>query len=281
MIGSKSINYTTMLSSLLLSPLLWAALSPIASASRVSLIQIHRPSTFLAFAPCRRVHHCRSNNAPRLAASEGGGDDFFGDERGNFFEEVQKPKPLARERDEDEPPVSLEELEMLATPFDEHLPKINTVTLVGRVGNDPEPRYFEDGKVVLNLSLAVKRKYHPLERKVREIRSGEEETDWFPLEFWGRDAEYVTNYVEKGARLGVTGSLAMDGWVDKMSGEQRRKAKILVRHVDILESRAEADLRKSNKGGYDGNSAGRKYGDNDDDDDDDGPSPAGTGGFFS
>ncbi|KAL9179496.1 hypothetical protein ACHAXT_008786 [Thalassiosira profunda] len=161
-------------------------------------------------------------------------------------------KPPAKEKD-DAPPLSLEELEMMATPFDEHLPKLNTVTLVGRVGNEPEPRYFDDGKVVLNLSLAL----------------------------WGRDAEYVTNYVEKGARLGVTGSLVMDGWVDKMSGEQRRKGKIVVRHIDILESRAEAELRKSNKeGGYTGGSGGKKY-DDDGGDDDGGPSPAGTGGFFS
>ena len=135
-----------------------------------------------------------------------------------------------------------------------------------------------DGKVVLNLSLAVRRKYHPLERKVRDIRSGDEETDWFPLVFWGRDAEYVTNYVEKGSRIGVTGSLVMDGWMDKMTGEQRRKAKILVRHIDILESRAEAELRKGNKQSYDSNNGGRK---NYNDEDDGGPSPAGTGGFFS
>jgi single-strand DNA-binding protein len=172
------------------------------------------------------------------------------------------------------------------------------------VGNDPEPKYFDDGKVVLNLSLAVKRKYHPLERKVRGIRSGEEETDWFPLEFWGRDAEYVTNFVEKGTRLGITGSLVMDGWQDKATGEQRRRPKILVRQIDIVESRAEAELRRGNAGGggggggrgYDpGRSGGSgggsggggggkgRYRDNDDGggDEDGGPSPAGTGGFFS
>lgn len=217
---------------------------------------------------------------------------------GNFFDDAEKapptqPQPQAQtqaQEKNDEPPMTLEDYEMLATPFDEHLPKINTVTLVGRVGNAPEPKYFDDGKVVLNLSLAVKRKYHPLERKVRNIRSGEEETDWFTLEFWGRDAEYVTNYVEKGSRLGVTGSLAMDGWQDKTTGEQRRKAKILVRHTDILESRAEAELRKGNKGSYNGGNYGGNGGsgggggksyDQNDDDDDGGPSPAGTGGFFS
>eukprot|EP00804_Cyclotella_cryptica_P008157 CCRYP_004627-RA/>CCRYP_004627-RA protein AED:0.02 eAED:0.02 QI:0/-1/0/1/-1/1/1/0/204 len=198
--------------------------------------------------------------------------------KGNFFEEV--PTAAEQKNDEKKQP-SYQDLEMLATPFDEYLPKINVVTLVGRVGNDPEPRYFDDGKVVLNLSLAVKRKYHPLERKVRGIRSGEEETDWFPLEFWGRDAEYVTNYVEKGARLGITGSLVGSAWVDKMTGEQRRRPKILVRHIDILESRAEAELRKGQKGGGQysgrGNRDGAGYESNDDDE---GPSSASSGGFF-
>ena len=198
-------------------------------------------------------------------------DDDYG---GSFFDEGDKQQ--SRDADEDEA-MTIEDLEMLASPFDEHLPKINTVTLVGRVGNDPEPRYFDDGKVVLNLSLAVRRKYHPLERKVREIRSGEEETDWFPLEFWGRDAEYVSSYVEKGTRLGVTGSLTVDGWIDKTTGQQRRRPKILVRHIDILESKAEAELRKNRgSGSYEGR---RSY--DDDDEDDGGPSPAGTGGFFS
>ena len=94
--------------------------------------------------------------------------------------------------------------------FEDHIPQLNIVTLVGRVGSAPEPRYFDDGKVVLNVSLAVKRKYHPLERKVRNIKYGEEETDWFALEVWGRDAEYMGKYVSKGARIGITGSLIID-----------------------------------------------------------------------
>ena len=195
---------------------------------------------------------------------------------GNFFEEV----PTVSQKQVEKKPMTYQDLEMMCTPFDEHLPKINVVTLVGRVGNAPEPKYFDDGKVVLNLSLAVKRKYHPLERKVRNIKSGEEETDWFPLEFWGRDAEYVTNYVEKGARLGITGSLVGSAWVDKRTGEQRRKAKILVRHIDILESRAEAELRKSNRGQYSGSNYGGGGRYNNENDGDDGPNPASTGGFF-
>jgi len=101
-------------------------------------------------------------------------------------------------------------MQIATTPMDDFIPKLNIVTLQGRLGQDPNPRYFDDGKVVLNLSLACKRKYHPLERQVRGISSGEEETDWFGLELWGRDAEYATKFVSKGMRVGVTGSLVID-----------------------------------------------------------------------
>lgn len=94
--------------------------------------------------------------------------------------------------------------------FEDHIPQLNIVTLVGRVGGTPEPRYFDDGKVVVNVNLAVKRKYHPMERKVRNIQYGQEETDWFTLEVWGRDAEYMSKFVSKGARIGITGSLIID-----------------------------------------------------------------------
>lgn len=160
--------------------------------------------------------------------------------------------------------------------FEEHVPKINCVTLVGRVGQNPEPRYFDDGKVVLRLGLAVKRKYHPLERKIRDLKYGEEETDWYNLEFWGRDAEYAGKYVTKGARVGITGTLNIDSWTDRMTGEEKTSSKIIVRELDILETRAEAELRQNKSGGgYNNNNYGSSG-----DDNGDGPDSAGTGGFF-
>jgi single-strand DNA-binding protein len=190
---------------------------------------------------------------------------------GNFFDEIMYD--INDDDDEDDSPLDL--LDAENEPF---VPKINIVTLVGRVGQDPEPRYFNDNKVVLRLSLAVKRKYHPLERQAKQIKSGEEATDWFNLELWGRDAEYAGKYVTKGARIGITGSLNVDTWADKITGEERSGHKIVVKHLDILESRAEAELRMGNtggggnQGGYGGNGGGNDYGD--------GPSSGGTGGFF-
>lgn len=161
------------------------------------------------------------------------------------------------------------------TPLPDYLPKLNIVTLSGRVGKDPEPRYFDDGKVVLNLSLACKRKYHPLERQARDIKSGDEETDWFGLELWGRDAEYATRYVNKGMRVGVTGSLVIDSFTDKMTGELRTSPKIIVKHLDILETKAESELRRQNAGKpYNPNRSSFDY------DNGNSNSPAGSGSFF-
>jgi regulatory protein YycI of two-component signal transduction system YycFG len=88
--------------------------------------------------------------------------------------------------DEDIDELSDEELEATVGKWDEKIARFNTIQLTGRVGNTPEARYFDDGKVVVNLSLACRRKYHGMERKVNNMKMGEEETDWYGLEIWVR-----------------------------------------------------------------------------------------------
>ncbi|CAM9914379.1 unnamed protein product [Pylaiella littoralis] len=122
--------------------------------------------------------------------------------------------------------------------FGEEVPRLNTVFLTGYLGQDPKPKYFDSGRVVLNLSLAVKREYHPIERKAFGVLYGEEETDWFQLEMWNRDAEYAAKVCKKGGRVGVTGSLSLNAWIDR-EGKDRTTAKILVQNLEILDSRAE------------------------------------------
>ena len=248
----------------------------------------------VAFSPNPSLRKRFSNPTrffPSPLGVESGGDR--GGE-GNFFDDGGSADPSPASLNDSSP--EIDEV-AFASDFEEHIPRMNSVTLVGRVGNDPEPRYFDDGKVVLNLSLAVKRKIHPLERKVRNIKYGEEGTDWYPLELWGRDAEFASKYVTKGARIGISGSLGMDSWQDRSTGDQRTKHKVLVKHLDILETKAEAGLRKGGVsggfgGGYESGSQKGKYyqggagagggssGELDNDDEDGGPSPAGSGGFF-
>ena len=89
----------------------------------------------------------------------------------------------------------------------------------------------------------------------------------------GPTAEFVAKYVDKGARVGVVGQLQIDTWNDKATGEARNRAKVIARDFDILETRAEADLRRTGTRG--GSSFGM------DEDDDESYSNAGSGGFFN
>jgi len=102
---------------------------------------------------------------------------------------------------------------------------VNSITLVGRAGRDPEVRYFESGTMVANLTLAVNR------------RSREEEPDWFNLEIWGRTAQIAADYVKKGSLLGIVGSLKLDHWKDRTTGEDRSKPVIRVDRLELLGSR--------------------------------------------
>jgi single-strand DNA-binding protein len=173
------------------------------------------------------------------------------------------------DNNEDDGRLSDEELEAMLGNWDDRVARLNTIHLVGRVGNAPEPKYLDGGKVVVNLSLACKRKLHYSERQAFDIKSGDEETDWYSLEIWGQTAEFVSKYVDKGGRVGVIGGLQIDEWNDKETGEKRNKAKVVVREFDILESKAESDLRRQN-------SRGPSFGD----DDEYKPSSGSAGGFF-
>jgi single-strand DNA-binding protein len=103
---------------------------------------------------------------------------------------------------------------------------VNVVTLVGRVGTDPDVKYFESGTVVCNLTLAVKRR-----------SSRDDKPDWFNLELWGRNAEIAANYVRKGSLIGISGSLKFDQWQDRSTGAMRSKPVVRVDRLDLLGSR--------------------------------------------
>ena len=106
---------------------------------------------------------------------------------------------------------------------------INSVTLVGRAGRDPEVRYFESGTVVANLTMAVNR------------RSRDDEPDWFNLEIWGKQAQVAADYVKKGSLIGITGSFKLDSWKDRNTGEDRNKPVVRVDRLELLGSKRDSE----------------------------------------
>lgn len=107
---------------------------------------------------------------------------------------------------------------------------INVVTLVGRVGGDPDMKYFESGSVKCRLNLAVRRRSR-----------NSDEPDWFTLELWDKTAEVAGNYVRKGSLIGVKGSLKFDSWNDRNTGVPRSTPIIRVDQLDLLGSRKDAE----------------------------------------
>ncbi|WP_375510973.1 single-stranded DNA-binding protein [uncultured Nostoc sp.] len=107
---------------------------------------------------------------------------------------------------------------------------INVVTLIGRVGGDPEIKYFESGSVKCRLTLAVNRR----------TKEGEH-TDWFNLELWGKTAEVAGNYVRKGKQIAVKGSLKFDTWSDRQTGANRSSPVIQVDQLDLLGSKRDSE----------------------------------------
>ena len=101
---------------------------------------------------------------------------------------------------------------------------INKVDLVGRVGQEPEIKYFESGAVKANLTLAVKPPYKS------------ETPMWWDLELWGKQAEVAASYTHKGSTIGISGELKFELWVDKNTGLPRSKPIIKVSELDLISS---------------------------------------------
>jgi len=80
---------------------------------------------------------------------------------------------------------------------------LNSVVLVGRVGQDPEIKYFESGKSKTTFSIAVDR-WNP-KTKAREA-------DWFNIQLWDKKAESAAEWIKKGSMVSIEGRIAVSKW---------------------------------------------------------------------
>jgi single-strand DNA-binding protein len=128
------------------------------------------------------------------------------------------------------------------------------VILVGNVGRDPELRYTNTGTAVCDFSLAVNRR-----RKVGE--QWEDETVWFTVTCWGRDAEFAKEYVHKGRQVLVESDrLEAEAYVSN-DGRPQAKMKVTVRTMRLLGGRAdrEGGSHEGGSGNYQSGGSGGGY----------------------
>ena len=118
---------------------------------------------------------------------------------------------------------------------------VNKALLLGYVGKTPEIRSTASGTLVASLSLAT------AERQENRQGNWTDRTEWHNLVAYGRAAEIVRDYVNKGTHLFVQGKIQTRSWDDKESGEKRYRTEIVVFDLTLL-------------GGGRGESAGTSFG---------------------
>jgi single-strand DNA-binding protein len=108
---------------------------------------------------------------------------------------------------------------------------VNKVILIGNLGNDPEVRYTPNGSAVANANLATSETW-------RDKQSGElqDRTEWHRVVFFNRLAEIVGEYLRKGSKIYVEGTLRTRKWMDK-NGIERFTTEIIANEMHILDSR--------------------------------------------
>lgn len=104
---------------------------------------------------------------------------------------------------------------------------INTVALTGRLVRDPETRTTNGGKEVANFTIAVNKRFKPADADTPDA-------DFFRVQCWGKTAEYVGNYLQKGRMVGVEGRLSSRKYTDN-DGNNREVVEIVAENVTSLE----------------------------------------------
>lgn len=108
---------------------------------------------------------------------------------------------------------------------------INKVILIGNLGSDPEVRYMPSGGAVTNVSLATSDSW-------KDKQSGEQHdrTEWHRVVFFNKLAEIAGEYLKKGSKVYIEGSLRTRKWQDK-SGQDRYTTEIVANEMQMLDSR--------------------------------------------
>ena len=111
---------------------------------------------------------------------------------------------------------------------------INKVMLIGNLGRDPETRYAQSGSAVTRFSIATSESW-------KDKVSGEmqERTEWHNVVCFARLAEIAGEYLRKGSKVYIEGSLRTSSW--EADGQKKYRTEVNARELQMLDSRGGAD----------------------------------------
>jgi single-strand DNA-binding protein len=95
----------------------------------------------------------------------------------------------------------------------------NKIILVGNLGRDPELRYTPQGTPVCSFSMATN------ERRKDKTGEMQDQTTWFKVTLWNRQAETAAQYLQKGRPVYIEGRLRVEEYTDR-DGKQRHSLEV-------------------------------------------------------
>ena len=101
------------------------------------------------------------------------------------------------------------------------------IVIMGRLGRDPEMRYTPQGTPVTTMSVATDRRWTNQEGEQQQ------ETTWFRVTVWGRQAENCNQYLSKGRAVLAEGRMRSSQW-DDQQGQTRRSWELVASRVVFL-----------------------------------------------
>lgn len=112
----------------------------------------------------------------------------------------------------------------------------NKIMIIGRLTALPEMVKTANDKSVTRVTIAVNRRY--------KSQNGDREADFITVVFWGRMAETLASYGDKGSLISVDGELRTRKY--EKNGSTRYVTEVLGHSFQLLESRAQRAMRLNN-----------------------------------
>lgn len=114
---------------------------------------------------------------------------------------------------------------------------VNKVILVGTLGKDPETKTFANGGMITKVSMATSESWNDKATGERK-----EVTEWHNIVFQNKLAEIAQQYLRKGAKVYVEGSLSTRKWTDQ-NGQERYMTEIKAMNMQMLGDKGDGQAR--------------------------------------
>lgn len=115
---------------------------------------------------------------------------------------------------------------------------MNKVIISGRLTRDPDTRYSQSSEpiAITRISVAVNRRFK---------KDGEPDADFINCISFGKTAEFISKYFQKGKMIGIVGNIRSNSWTDQ-SGQKRYSTDVYIEEVEFLESKSSSESNANN-----------------------------------